>query len=103
MATANRTAPKKAHSRTPSSKSRRKAARKLPDLSAILHRFSSALAIVTVALVAIEALDADESIGCEATALRAGVAALDGVYDELDRADIGLRRFLKSASKAVQS
>ncbi len=103
MATANRTAPKKASSRKSSPKPRRKAARKPPDLHAVLYQLNTAVAIVTVALISIERLEPGEPVDQEVRALRAGVAALNAVCDELDRADVQLSVFLKCAGKAVRS
>jgi hypothetical protein len=61
----------------------------LPDLHAVLGHFNDALALVTVSQIAVAAIDV---AALEECALRQGIAALNVVYDELDRADQQLRR-----------
>jgi len=63
----------------------------------ILDRFGRALAIVTVARIAIEA---SEQLALEECALRQGIAQLDALYNELDLAigAIGRRSAAQSAS-----
>lgn len=61
--------------------------RSLPDLHAILGRFSDALSMVVVAY---RALDERASDVEAATVLAQGIAALNAVYTEVDMASIQL-------------
>lgn len=70
---------KKSHGRT----------KGLPDLHAILGRFSDALSMVVVAY---RALDERASDVEAATVLAQGIAALNAVYTEIDMASIQLYR-----------
>lgn len=71
-------------SQAPSGKRRKTAAgTSLPDLHAILGHFDYALAIISVAQIAIAA---SEQLAQEECALRQGIAALNLVYNELDEA-----------------
>lgn len=60
-----------------------------PDLHTVLGHFNDALALVTVSQIAI---DVSDEVALEECALRQGIAALNAVYDELDKADQQLRR-----------
>ena len=78
MAAAKSTGPKSGSSRA---SSRRKPA--LPDLDALLHRLGQSIALIAVAH---RSLESQESAGTgqEAAVLRAGIAALNEVYNDLD-------------------
>lgn len=78
-------------SRAPSGKRRKDVSAALADLHAVLDRFHSALAIVSVARVAIEASD---QLASEEYVLRQGITSLDDVYNELDKAIIGVSALL---------
>ncbi len=79
------------HSSRPGPPRRRE---RLPDLRPILGRFDAALAIAAVAHIAIQA---SEQLVQEELALRQGLAALNAVHTELDRADLQLDHFRTGA------
>ena len=65
----------------------------LPELHLILYRLHDALALVTVAHVALSESDAtDELVGQAGIVLRQGITALNAAYNELDAADIQISR-----------
>jgi hypothetical protein len=70
------------------------ASKSLPDLRVILERFHEALAIVNVSRVAISA---NGDLAQEDCALRQGIAALQVVYNELDKAEMKLSGTLTAA------
>jgi hypothetical protein len=79
------------------SSARRKPARKrrpseIPDLQQIQHAFNEAIALVSVAYIAISRRN---DYGPEEPVLRMGVAALNKVYDLLDTADQELHHIRK--------
>lgn len=80
MAAAKSTRPK-------SGRSRASCPRKplLPDLDALLHRLGESIALIALAH---RSLEAQERVGTaqEAAVLKAGIAALDEVYNDLDAA-----------------
>jgi hypothetical protein len=61
-----------------------------PDLSAILHRFSDALALASVAYRSLEAQEIPNT-SQEVTVLRAALDALDSVYNDIDATEASLR------------
>ena len=61
----------------------------LPDLHAILGRLARTRAFFTVAIRSLKADDSQEC-GEEAEVLEEALAALNGIYDELDTADLAL-------------
>jgi hypothetical protein len=73
-----------------SSRNRRAAYDLMPDFPAILRRYLDARALVTVASRSLEQQEGGNS-SPESTVLRAGVAALDRVYNEVDAATIHFR------------
>jgi hypothetical protein len=71
-------------------RNRRAARDPIPDVPAILRRYLDALALVTVASRSLEQQEGGNS-SPESTVLRAGIAALDRVYNEVDAAAIHLQ------------
>lgn len=67
---------------------------KLPDIPAIMIHLRSALALVTVAHKSLDADDAETAASPECAVLEQGIAQLREVYNELDMADIQLRKVL---------
>lgn len=61
-----------------------------PDLTPIMARLGAAAALVAVALRSLEAREIPGT-GQESLVLEAAVAALDAVYEDLDRADSAIR------------
>jgi hypothetical protein len=71
--------------------SRRRRPRSRPDLAGILYRLGRAQALISVAHRSLEAREV-AGAGEEGLALETGLAALNAVYDDLDRAAMEIRK-----------
>jgi hypothetical protein len=80
------------------SRDRRNAIGMLPNLTEIFDAFSDARALVTVAC---ELILQNIDPGSAATVLRLGVEALDGVSDQLEKAEMQLGRIRRKNASAL--
>jgi hypothetical protein len=103
MAKVKSTAPSKARSRKPAQPKNQSNPRllrpgNLPDLAAILRALVEAHALISVAHRAIAASDDHDA---EERVLRAGVNALDAVYNQVDAAEVQLAHFRRKHTSSV--
>ena len=82
----------RAHKAKRRPKSVHKAISQLPDLSEVVYALADASALVVVAAAAVM----DGSGGPEANVLRMAVGKLDGVMEQLQRAELKFAQFRKS-------